>query len=331
MGLSLKGAGLAAVGGFMGRRKEVIDASRKRQAKQEDLATEIDLRTAGRIKAKTTINKAQLDAERKFLKERIFVLAERLKRSKNLPMPVGDIAAELSISITDLTSFRSMNQNIDKGLVNVGKRGLTVSTSTAVPGNIANPATVKAATEFVKNPNDTFLQGIAQAHPGMSKDEARDLLKDMTSETTNQIIYQLASRATMEKSSGQTTIFGNQAQTAAFGKHIGNQLVSEPGFLERVTGFNIGIGGETKLKTSVKMPNKRPSSTIVGADGNSSTGGRPFPQVGEMIQPINPKTGAPFGTPFQYTGKGSDPYNLDDANNWIDPATGRPPTPKQMR
>jgi hypothetical protein len=325
--------GLAAVGGFMGRRKEVIDASRKRQGEREDLKEEIGLRTAGRIEAETTINADTFKLEAEDLSKKIFALAGVLKRNKNLDLPVGDIAVELGMRITDESSLRTVSNQISQGFVNVGKRGLTVSTSTTVTGNMANAATMKLATEFIKKPNDSLLLGITQANPGMSKDEAEDLLGKMTGATELQVISQLASRAAMGSKSGQTNIFGDPAQTAAFGKNIGSQLMSEPGLVERWTGW--GIGGETKFRDTaaspVTMPNKRPSSTTVGADGTSSTGGRPFPKEGEIVQPINPKTGAPSGPPFQYTGKGTDPYNLGDANNWIDPATGRPPTPTQMR
>lgn len=323
--------GLAAVGGFMGRRKEVIDSQRARQAKQEDLATEIGLRADASTKSQIAVTKSRLDAERTNRREAVYQLAVQYKRNNpNTEASVADIAASFGGYALNDTSFFDLSKRVNEGNVKMGQSGMSFTRPQTPQSTIPSKQIRDFTTELFKKPGSMpdLLKGIAQAQ-NITILEAEELLGNMNSETRTTVENIFTDTALTQSKSGDPGIFRPGQSQYDFGIKLGKSLgydresstlstLSDKLFGERLPGFeDVTYTSPTSANASLKMPSAAPAATTVRADGNSTNSAvYAVPKVGDIVTP-------PGGIPSKWTNASGD-NRLDNPKNWVDPDTGKP-------
>jgi len=311
--------GLAAIGGFVNRRKEVIDSQRAAAQKMAETEHRIDLETQGRIKAQTTIDKAKLDAEIGNRREIIHQLAVQYKRNNpSTEASVADIAAIFGGYGTNDASLNDLKKRIHEGHVRMGQSGMSFRTLPTPEKFAVSEKELDIALTFLEDSGEEspLILGIANAG-NISPDEAKSQLNDLKPHARVLIGNQIAQMAGMKAGSN---IYGDTKVQHSFGRRLGSELVRDPSTFFGLVSGDVGL----------RMPSQPPGHRQVGYTGNARESKQPFPKPGERVFPRNSQ-GVVIGEPFDYTGKGADPHNLMDRLNWEDPKTRKPPTPTQMR
>ena len=324
-------AGLAAFGGMWDRRKQVIDAQRKRQGKREDIAEEIQLRADASTKSQIAVKKATLDAESEQFKQFLRPIASDFY--KNLPSDQKRLTSvqEIAARITPLAG------GTVQGLAQVSRMGVKNVLSITPSGGLnfrtpASPMSSNLDANLIKQtetvlgitqPGDPsmpaspyILQGIALAQFGAVNDEtmdkAKDLMEDLTPEVQQHAVYSLANQIKQSSMQGGPGGLANPNFLKQWGsKFVGSIQRGKPGMFGTLFGEE---DYELKPLGNVTSPTPRqmPQSTTVGADGNSTTSrGYRKPEIGDIV----------LGSKWtNATGNG----RTDDRRNWEDASTGVP-------
>ena len=317
--------GLAAIGGFANRRKEVIDAQRTRQAKREDLKEEIGLRADASTKSQIAVTQAKLDAEAGLLKKHIDAFAARYKHDNpNLNASIADIAIQLGVTVHNQQQLFALHKAHLKGNLKITDRGISITAApTSVP-QIGSKAQVEQVKTHLSNTDNisTIIKGIA-TQKGMSEEEAKDLWDSMDTATHGVIQRKFLDKLFNQSKNEQPSLMTGGDAAFNFGKEIGANLdyskessrLSTWGITDKFRDAKY-THPTSATASSGRMPN-RPEATTVRADGNSTNSAvYAVPKIGEIVTP-------PGGVPSVWTNATRD-NRLDNPKNWADPDTRKP-------